>query len=199
MSDKRRLIEQSIWIDDEFLHLGGNEPRAGEPEADWLRRRLARQGLWLGMIGVVANDWGRFRAAPKRVAGLLMPNVQSDWYEAEVSKALDEFEALNWIGRYSYQHGDRLVEYGVLWSWFKIHFHRWSKGSRIPAPPSELIQAEAERRKMLPHKDAHQRGEMSRELFIATHGWMGTRQALNELYEDLVYKQGRPAKRSNRR
>lgn len=198
MSDKRRLIEQSTWIDDDFLHLGGNEPNEGEPESWWLSRRLARQGIWLGMIGVVANDWGRFRATPKRVAALLMPNVQSDWYEAEVKRAMDEFEALHWMSRWTYTQSGREIEYGVLWAWFKIHFHRWSKGSRIPAPPQELIQAEAERRGLLPHSDALKRGEMSRELFETYNCWMGTRQALSETYPDLVFKQPRAMKRSNR-
>ena len=99
MSDKRRLVEQALWIDDDYLHLGGYEPKEGEPESWWLGRRLGRQAIWLGLIGTVASDWGRFRAGPRNIAALLSPNVQSDWLEAEIAKALTEFEAIHWIDR----------------------------------------------------------------------------------------------------
>lgn len=202
LNQGNRLISGAMWsADDEFRELGGREPAPQEDWQAWTLRKVTRQGIWIRLLTCACCDFGRFKAEPGLLAQMFLLGVGGpgiDWYATEIGQALDEFESVGWVYRWTAGHPQHQRGYGVVWPFVMYNRHRWSKASSVPPVPSEAARAEAIRRELPPHSPSMGFADMSHEKFVSLQTWGGSMEAWSRAHPEYAQPTGRAAKRSSR-
>ena len=194
-----RLIDSGMWTTNEtFRELGGVERSPSESWEDWTLRKIIRQDIWTRLIGCACCDFGRFVAKPVFMAQMFLlgiggPGVQ--WYAEQIRAALDEFENVHWLYRWTTGPEHNARRYGVVWPFVIRNRYRWAKASPYPPVPSEAVRDEARRRELPMHTRDIGPEDMSYEKFESLQTWGSSMDAWSRAHPEYVRPRGRPAKR----